>query len=51
MRRQIELPATNYVRTWQYYGMPQVEHRNMLKAAEHLEEIRQLRATECKEYA
>ena len=51
MRRQIELPATNYARSWQYCGMPQVEHRNMLKAADHLEKIRQLCGTECKEYA
>jgi tetratricopeptide (TPR) repeat protein len=41
----------NHVRTWQYYGMLQVERGNMLKAAEHLEKIRQLCGTECKEYA
>jgi len=42
---------TNHVRTWQYYGMLQVERGNMLKAAEHLEKIRQLCGSECKEYA
>ena len=31
--------------------MLQVERGNMLKAAEHLEKIRQLCGTECKEYA
>jgi tetratricopeptide (TPR) repeat protein len=41
----------NHVRTWQYYGMLQVERGNMLKAAEHLEKIRQLCGTDCKEYA
>ena len=41
----------NHVRTWQYYGMLQVERGNMLKAAEHLEKIRQLCGSECKEYA
>lgn len=41
----------NHVRTWQYYGMLHVERGNMLKAAEHLEKIRQLCGTECKEYA
>ena len=41
----------NHVRTWQYYGMWQVERGNMLKAAEHLEKIRELCGTECKEYA
>jgi tetratricopeptide (TPR) repeat protein len=40
-----------HVRTWQYYGMLQVERGNMLKAAEHLEKIRELCGTECKEYA
>ena len=41
----------NHVRTWQYYGMLHVERGNMLKAAEHLEKLRQLCGTECKEYA
>jgi tetratricopeptide (TPR) repeat protein len=41
----------NHVRTWQYYGMLHVERGNMLKAADHLEKIRQLCGTECKEYA
>jgi tetratricopeptide (TPR) repeat protein len=41
----------NHVRTWQYYGMLQVERGNMLKAADFLEKIRTLCGTECKEYA
>jgi tetratricopeptide (TPR) repeat protein len=41
----------NHIRTWQYYGMWQVERGNMLKAADHLEKIRQLCGTDCKEYA
>ncbi len=41
----------NHVRTWQYYGMWQVERGNMLKAADHLEMIRQLCGIDCKEYA
>jgi tetratricopeptide (TPR) repeat protein len=41
----------NHIRTWQYYGMLQVERGNMLKAAEHLEKLRQLCGTDCKEYA
>jgi tetratricopeptide (TPR) repeat protein len=41
----------NHIRTWQYYGMWQVERGNMLKAAEHLEKLRQLCGTDCKEYA
>lgn len=41
----------NHVRTWQYYGMLQVERGNMLKAAEHLQKIKELCGTECKEYA
>ena len=41
----------NHVRTWQYYGMLHVERGNMLKAADHLEKIRELCGTECKEYA
>ena len=41
----------NHVRTWQYYGMWQVERGNMLKAADHLEKIRALCGTDCKEYA
>jgi tetratricopeptide (TPR) repeat protein len=41
----------DHVRTWQYYGMLHVERGNMLKAADHLEKIRQLCGTECKEYA
>jgi len=40
-----------HVRTWQYYGMLQVERGNMLKAADFLEKIRELCGTECKEYA
>lgn len=41
----------NHVRTWQYYGMLHVERGNMLKAADHLEKIKQLCGTDCKEYA
>jgi len=41
----------NHVRTWQYYGMLHVERGNMLKAADHLEKIKALCGTECKEYA
>ncbi|HLL26224.1 MAG TPA: tetratricopeptide repeat protein [Xanthobacteraceae bacterium] len=41
----------NHVRTWQYYGMLQVERGNMLKAAEHLQKIKELCGTDCKEYA
>lgn len=41
----------SHVRTWQYYGMWQVERGNMLKAADHLDKIRQLCGTDCKEYA
>jgi tetratricopeptide (TPR) repeat protein len=40
-----------HVRTWQYYGMWQVERGNMLKAADHLDKIRELCGTDCKEYA
>ena len=39
-----------HVRTWQYYGMWQVEQGNMLKAADYLENIRLICGTECKEY-
>jgi tetratricopeptide (TPR) repeat protein len=39
-----------HVRTWQYYGMWQVEQGNMLKAADFLENIRLICGTECKEY-
>jgi tetratricopeptide (TPR) repeat protein len=41
----------NHVRTWQYYGMLHVERGNMLKAADHLQKIKELCGTECKEYA
>jgi tetratricopeptide (TPR) repeat protein len=41
----------NHVRTWQYYGMWQVEQGNMLKAADFLETIRLIcNGTGCKEY-
>jgi tetratricopeptide (TPR) repeat protein len=40
----------NHVRTWQYYGMWQLEQGNMLKAADFLETIRLICGTECKEY-
>ena len=39
-----------HVRTWQYYGMWQVEQGNMLKAADFLENIRLICGTGCKEY-
>jgi tetratricopeptide (TPR) repeat protein len=39
-----------HVRTWQYYGMWHVEQGNMLKAADHLETIRVICGTTCKEY-
>ena len=39
-----------HVRTWQYYGMWQVEQGNMLKAGDMLEKIRLICGTECKEY-
>jgi len=39
-----------HVRTWQYYGMWQVEQGNMLKAADFLENIRLICGTECREY-
>ena len=39
-----------HVRTWQYYGMWQVEQGNMLKAADFLEKIRLICGTDCKEY-
>jgi TolA-binding protein len=39
-----------HVRTWQYYGMWQVEQGNMLKAADYLENIRLICGTTCKEY-
>ena len=39
-----------HVKTWQYYGMWQVEQGNMLKAADFLEKIKLICGTECKEY-
>ena len=39
-----------HVKTWQYYGMWQVEQGNMLKAADYLENIRLICGTTCKEY-
>ena len=39
-----------HVRTWQYYGMWQVEQGNMLKAADFLEKIKLICGTDCKEY-
>jgi tetratricopeptide (TPR) repeat protein len=39
-----------HVRTWQYYGMWQVEQGNMLKAADFLEHIKLICGTDCKEY-
>ena len=40
----------NHVRTWQYYGMWQVEQGNMLKAGDMLEKIRLICGTDCREY-
>ena len=39
-----------HVRTWQYYGMWHLEQGNTLKAKEHLEKIRAMCGTTCKEY-
>ena len=39
-----------HVKTWQYYGMWQVEQGNMLKAGDMLEKIRLICGTDCKEY-
>jgi tetratricopeptide (TPR) repeat protein len=39
-----------HVKTWQYYGMWQVEQGNMLKAGDMLEKIRLICGTECQEY-
>ena len=41
----------NHVKTWQYYGMWQVEQGNMLKANDILEKIRLIcGGTQCQEY-
>jgi tetratricopeptide (TPR) repeat protein len=40
----------NHTRTLQYYGMWHLEQGNMLKAKEHLEKIRAMCGTACKEY-
>jgi tetratricopeptide (TPR) repeat protein len=41
----------NHVRTWQYYGMWQVEQGNMLKAADFLQKIEAICGNKtCKEY-
>ena len=39
-------PDPKHVRTWQYYGMWQVEQGNMLKAADFLEKIEAICGTE-----
>lgn len=39
-----------HVRTWQYYGMWHVEQGNLLKAQNHLQQIRLLCGEDCKEY-
>jgi hypothetical protein len=39
------------VRTWQYYGMWQLEQGNRLKAQDFLAKIRDICGTACKEYA
>jgi tetratricopeptide (TPR) repeat protein len=40
----------NHTRTLQYYGMWHLEQGNALKAKEHLEKIRAMCGTTCKEY-
>ena len=41
----------NHTRTWQYYGMWQLEQGNMLKAEDYLEKIRAICGnTECNDY-
>jgi tetratricopeptide (TPR) repeat protein len=40
----------NHTRTLQYYGMWHLEQGNTLKAKEHLEKIRAMCGTSCKEY-
>jgi len=40
----------NHVRTWQYYGLWQLEQGNRDQAQYHLSRIRQICGTECAEY-
>ena len=40
----------NHSRTWSYFGMWHAEQGNMLKAQDHLEKVRLLCGTECKDY-
>jgi tetratricopeptide (TPR) repeat protein len=39
-----------HARTWSYYGMWHAEQGNMLKAQDHLETVRLICGTECKDY-
>ena len=40
----------NHVRTWQYYGLWQLEQGNRESAQYHLSRIKQICGTECAEY-
>jgi tetratricopeptide (TPR) repeat protein len=40
----------NHARTWSYYGMWHAEQGNMLKAQDHLEKVRLICGTDCREY-
>lgn len=40
----------NHTRTWQYYGMWQLENGNALKALDHLERIRLICGGECNDF-
>lgn len=40
----------NHARTWSYYGMWHAEQGNMLKAQDHLEKVRLICGTGCREY-
>jgi tetratricopeptide (TPR) repeat protein len=39
-----------HARTWSYYGMWHAEQGNMLKAQDHLEKVRLICGTDCREY-
>ncbi|MEP7031648.1 MAG: hypothetical protein ABI830_12000, partial [Pseudolabrys sp.] len=40
----------SHTRTWQYYGLWQLEQGNRLKAEDHLEKIRMICGTACEDY-
>jgi tetratricopeptide (TPR) repeat protein len=40
----------NHTRTWQYYGMWQLEQGNMLKAEDYLQKIQLICGTDCSDY-